>query len=405
MLCDMGRIRLRPLVIVFLTVGTLARAGPAWARGVEEIFAEVRAATMRYLDIGKAREEGFVQISAMEPLHGYHFMNVNAQVLSTLSRAWAVDLDLAKPPILLYVKQDNSWQLVGVEYALPGQPAQNPFPGAQWHEHVASCHYRDYREVPAAGAAQCPSRHPESGTEFVLWHPALAVAHVWAWYPNPRGPFAGDNPYLAPYGGALSSLPSHGHARSGTEVAYSEFNHRSSGVFLLLIAAVIFWESRRQRAFPWNAISAFLWIAFGVYLFVRSDPEAWPWGPKAFIEIFTDPEVLQHKILTLIPVAIGVIEGFRAAGWLPHATWSYLFPGLAIFGGAYLFLHFHGGAFHWDWIYLQHAAMGLGSLAIGVTLFLVRRTKCSRSLLAGVFPVILLLLALVLLLYSESQLP
>jgi hypothetical protein len=365
----------------------------------------VRSATARYLDIDKAREDGFVQISAMEPLHGYHFMNVNSQLFSTLSSAWAADLDLAKPPMLLYVERGGNWQLVSVEYALPGRPAKNPFPGAEWHEHEASCHYRDYRELPGPSAAQCPPRHPESGAEFVLWHPALAVAHVWAWYPNPKGPFAGDNPYLVAYGDAPFALPGHSHARSGTEVAYSEFNHRSSGVLLLLIAAVIFWESRRRRAFPWNAFSAVLWIVLGVYLFVRSDPEAWPWGPKGFREIFADPEVLQHKILTLIPVAIGMTEGLRTAGWLPHAVWSYLFPGLAIFGGAYLFFHFHGGGFHWDWIYIQHVAMGLGSLAIGVTLFILRRTERGRSLLAGVFPMIVFLLALVLLLYSESQVP
>jgi len=178
----------------------------------------------------------------MEPLHGYHFMNVNAQILSTISRAWATDLDLTKPPMLLYldltnppmllyVERDGSWQLVGVEYALPGRPAKNPFPGAEWHEHEASCHYRDYRELPGSRTAQCPPRHPESGSEFALWHSAVAVAHVWAWYPNPKGPFAEDNPYLVPYGGAVALL-GHSHARSGTEIAYSEFNHCSSGVFL-----------------------------------------------------------------------------------------------------------------------------------------------------------------------------
>src|SRR3989442_10229920 len=157
----MGQSCLRSLVIALLTVATLARAELVRVGGVEEILAEVRAATARYLDIGQARKEGFVQISAMEPIHGYHFMNVNAQLLSTLSSAWAADLDLAKPPMLLYVERDSSWQLVGVEYALPGQPAQTPFPGAEWHEHEASCHYRDYRELPRPSAAQCPPQHPE----------------------------------------------------------------------------------------------------------------------------------------------------------------------------------------------------------------------------------------------------
>lgn len=149
-------------------------------------------------------------------------------------------------------------------------------------------------------------------------------------------------------------------------------------------------------------MSAVLWIIFGVYLFVRSDPEAWPWGPRPFTEIFTDPEVLEHKILTMIPVAIGLIEGFRAFGGLPKITWGYLFPVLAILGGASLFFHFHRGTFDLDWIYIQHVAMGLLSLATGVILLFARRSQRSRSRPIGALPVILLLFALVLLFYSES---
>lgn len=380
----------------------LATAGPSWARSTEEVLAEVRAATVPYLDIARARESGFIQISGMEPRHGYHFMNVNVQLLSTAARLWSAELELGKPPMLLYVERGGVWQLAGVEYALPTRPAKNPFPGADWTEHEASCHYRDYREIPGPGAAQCPPRHPESGAEFVLWHPTLAVAHVWAWYPNPDGPFAEENPYLASYGGTPDGTFIHRHVRSGTEQAYSEFNHRSSGVFLLLIAAVLFWESRRPRAFPWGALSALLWVVFGIYLFVRSDPEAWPWGPKGFLEIFFDPEVLQHKILTLFPVAIGLIEGSRKAGCLRHPAWRYAFSALTVVGGIYLFFHFHGGVFRPDRIYLQHVVMGLVSLGIGVTLFLVRRTERGRTFLVQAWPALIFLLSLVLLFYSEA---
>src|SRR6266850_2436526 len=103
-------------------------------------------------------------------------------------------LDLAAPPVLLYVERDGLWQLVGVEYALPSVPQDDALSGAVWHTHEASCHYRDFRELPAASARACPGRHPASGEVFVGWHPALAVAHVWAWYPNPDGVFAEANP-------------------------------------------------------------------------------------------------------------------------------------------------------------------------------------------------------------------
>lgn len=302
------------------------------------------------------------------------------------------------------MERHGTWQLVGVEYAMPGAPGENPFPGARWHEHEASCHYRDYREVAAASAGECPPRHPESGAEFVQWHPALAVVHVWAWYPNPDGPFAEQNPYLTPYEGELSTEPGHHHGGlSGTEVAYSEFNHRSAGAFLVLLAGVIVWESRRPRPFPWSALSAALWMVFGIYLFVWSDPEAWPWGPKGFADIFTDATVWQHKVLTLIPIAIGVVEGLRQRGHVLGAGWRYLFPSLGVLGGATLFFHVHDGRVHLDWIYLQHAAMGLLSLGVGTTLLLARRGRDrGRIGLGRTWPALLFVLGLVLLFYSEA---
>jgi len=54
----------------------LLAAGPAHARTAEEIVADVRVATARYLDIARARDDGYVQTSAMEPRHGYHLTHL-----------------------------------------------------------------------------------------------------------------------------------------------------------------------------------------------------------------------------------------------------------------------------------------------------------------------------------------
>ena len=376
----------------------LLAAGPAHARTAEEIVADVRVATARYLDIARARDDGYVQTSAMEPRHGYHLTHLGLLALGAAGQLVLGEPDLARPAILLYVERDGGWQLVGVEYAALGDPVGAPFPGARWHRHEASCHYRDYRELAAPSAGKCPARHPGSGAPFVNWHPAFSVAHVWAWHPNPDGVFAEENAYLAPYGG--SAAADHHGGLSGTEVAYSQFNHRSAGAFLILLAGVILWESRRGRRFPWNALSAPIWIVFGLFLFIRSDPEAWPFGPKAFADIFADPVVLQHKLLTPIPIVIGLVEGLRAAGYLRHAAWRYLFPALGLFGGTYLFFHFHGGGFHLDRIYLQHAAMGAASLGVAVTVLVARRQHLIR--LRRLWPVLVLFLGLILLAYSET---
>src|SRR5206468_1835070 len=184
------------------------------------------------------------------------------------------------------------------------------------------------------------SFRPASGEPFVGWHPALAVAHVWAWYPNPDGVFAESNPWLGPYGGIAA--PAH-HARNPAETFYSQLTHRVAGTIVLTLAALTIWESWRSRPFPWNAVSAPLWMAFGVYLIPSSDPESWPYGPQRFAEIFVDPLVLQHKLLALLPIAIGVITALRGAAVLPGRRLARALGVLALAGGATLFFHFHEG--------------------------------------------------------------
>lgn len=197
------------------------------------------------------------------------------------------------------------------------------------------------------------------------------------------------------------SAQSPGLARAA-DVAYSEFTHRSAGIFLIVLAGAIAWESRRPRPFPWSAVSAPLWILLGLYLFVRSDAEAWPWGPKGFGEIFGDPLVLQHKVLTLLPVAIGLVEGLQRAGRLRDVEWRYIFPGLGLFGGASLFVHIHDGGLHLDAIHVQHALMGLMSLGVSATLLFARRAEQTRLALARVWPALIGVLGVMLFFYSEG---
>jgi len=387
------------MIALMLVAPSPAASHPAGT--VDAILAEVRQATARYLDIERARADGFVQLSGMEPRHGYHFARVDAGSLLVAALGGG-GLDLARPPMLLYVERAGVWQLAGVEYALPARPSTNPFPGAEWHQHEASCHYRDFRELPGARASGCPPTHPESGAPFVQWHPTLAVVHVWAWYPNPDGPFAPENAYLAAYGGTAAPDPGHTHARSPAEAIYSQYTHRIAGAVLLTIAGLIAWEMRRPRAWPWSVMSSVLWILFGLYLIPTSDPESWPWGPQRFTQIVDDPVVLQHKLLALIPITFGTVGILRARGLLRRRSWTYVIPVLALLGGASLFFHFHDGGFHLDAIYLQHVAMGSTAVALGVALFIAGRRHASpTSWLRWAWPACLGLLGLVLLAYWE----
>src|SRR6185369_15574137 len=78
---------------------------------------QVRAATAKYQNINNAFGDSYVDIGLVMPNMGYHFLK--AQLVSPV-------FDMKKPPILVYNKKDNgSFELVAVEYAVPIDP-QSP---------------------------------------------------------------------------------------------------------------------------------------------------------------------------------------------------------------------------------------------------------------------------------------
>lgn len=127
--------------------------------------------------------------------------------------------------------------------------------------------------------------------------------------------------------------------------AWSTFNHRVSGWFLLLwgltaFAAGIEWPRRTWRRY------AAPMILFGLaeFLFFRNDPETWPVGPMSFWASLHNPEDLQHRIFLLLIVLIAVVELLRAADRLPRLAAKYALPALGAFGAVLLFFHKHGGS-------------------------------------------------------------
>jgi hypothetical protein len=221
---------------------------------------------------------------------------------------------------------------------------------------------------------------------------------VWAWIDNPAGPFALDNAALAPWGGIADG---HRHDRTAAEAAYSTLNHHVAGTLLLAIALVTWWEARRPRRFPWSAVSAPLWMAFSVYLFLSVDPEAWPLGPGTPADALADALVVQHKALAAIPMVIGVVEMLRRAGRLRSSRWRAVVPTLALLGGTTMFVHSHHGGVHLDRMFLHHAAMGAAAVTGGAALFLAQRTEAGRTALARAWPALLALIAVLLLVYTE----
>lgn len=149
-----------------------------------------RLATAKYAtNLARAKLDGYtVVVTRHIPDMGWHFLN------PALTK-----FDVTKPAILVYVKRGSQWQLVAFEWVFPEKPAKTPLPGATYGSFGAACHYKDGTFVFVAVEADCAEKSPESGAAFGFWHADLVTLHVWLWYPNPDGIFAGMNPLMTPF--------------------------------------------------------------------------------------------------------------------------------------------------------------------------------------------------------------
>ena len=127
--------------------------------------------------------------------------------------------------------------------------------------------------------------------------------------------------------------------------AYSEFNHRLVGVFVLLIGLS---ELRGAMGVMLLAWTRFLlpaaMLGAGGYLMIWSDHDAWPIGSLSFTQtVFSDDyETIQHKLFAILLLGVGSVELLRRMGRARHAAWGAPLPVLALVGSLMLFLHSHG---------------------------------------------------------------
>ena len=148
---------------------------------------------------------------------------------------------------------------------------------------------------------------------------------------------------------------------------YSLFMHHSSGVALIVIGLLLLSDRlTRGRIAAIQLGIAFLWLGFGAHVFVRSDPEGWPIGPAGFLESLSMPtsrEWIQHKLLSLIPMALGVWTLWsRHANPKPYLT--YAMGAVLAVGGAALLVHQHLNHPSMDVVNIQHRGMAVTSLFI-----------------------------------------
>jgi hypothetical protein len=201
----MSRLRLIRYAGIAAVVAVLAAfVLPAWASpskaptGTQAIaagnvltsqLAQMRLATAKYsTNLDAAKADGYEIITQMIPNMGYHFLNKSIS-----------GFDIKRPQILVYEHRGNSWQLGALEWVFTEMPASPPLQDATFGFFPAACHYKDGTFIPQDDSSKCPPKNPDTGSPFNFWHPDLFTLHVWVWYPNTAGLYAGTNPLIRPF--------------------------------------------------------------------------------------------------------------------------------------------------------------------------------------------------------------
>ncbi len=183
---------------------------------------------------------------------------------------------------------------------------------------------------------------------------------------------------------------------------WSEYNHNVSGLLVLVMGLLAMLE-RTGRA-RWAQAWPLLLVLLAAFLLLRSDPEAWPLGPQGFWQSLWDPEVLQHRILVVLPAVFGVFEWLVSTKRLSDRRLALVFPLVCAVGGALLLAHAHTLQ-NMKEAYLMeitHLPLAVLAIAAGWARWLELRLPGSQGTLAGrVWAPCIALVGLLLLFYRE----
>ncbi len=190
--------------------------------------------------------------------------------------------------------------------------------------------------------------------------------------------------------------------RNAADIAWSEYNHHWSGIFVLAIGILALLN---QAGVRWARHWPLLFLGLAGFLFLRSDPETWPLGDIGFFESFRDVEVLQHRMFVVLIVVFALFEWRvratgRRTGWTPL-----VFPLMSAAGGALLLTHSHAIANIKDQLLIEltHTPLALAGIVAGWSRWLELRLQPPASRVAGwIWPVCLVFVGMLLLLYREA---
>jgi len=193
--------------------------------------------------------------------------------------------------------------------------------------------------------------------------------------------------------------------RNAADIAWSEYNHHWAGLFVVAVGLLALLNRAGVGiARHWPLV----FLGLGVFLFIRSDPEAWPLGHIGFWESLRDVEVLQHRFYVILIAAFAWFE-WRVRTGRAAGKAALVFPLLCATGGVLLLTHTHAIANIREQLLIEitHTPLALAGIAAGWARWLEIRLDAAAHPIAvqvasWVWPTCILFAGLVLLAYREA---
>jgi putative copper resistance protein D len=194
--------------------------------------------------------------------------------------------------------------------------------------------------------------------------------------------------------------------RNAEDIAWSEYNHHWSGLFVVAIGLLALLN---RAGVGWAKHWPLLFLGLGAFLFLRSDPEVWPLGDIGVFESLRDIEVLQHRVFVLLIVGFALFEWrVRAGNWRSHSA-ALVFPLMCAAGGTLLLTHSHAISNVKEQLLIEvtHTPLALAGIVAGWARWLELRldpvgSPVLRRVAGWVWPGCLVLCGLILLDYREA---
>ncbi|HEV2979636.1 MAG TPA: CopD family protein [Casimicrobiaceae bacterium] len=201
---------------------------------------------------------------------------------------------------------------------------------------------------------------------------------------------------FVPGGGALPP-------RNAQDIAWSEYNHHWAGLLVMLMGFAAL--AQRTGHAPWARHWPLLFLLLAGFLLLRADPEVWPMGDIGLIESLKDPEVLQHRLFSLLIVAFALFEWGVRTGRIAAQSLRRVFPLLTALGATLLLTHSHalGNVKDEVLVEMTHLPIALLGIGAGWARWLEIEAPGEEGRWAGwLWPACFVLIGLLLLDYREA---